>query len=178
MSIVFGLLILIGVLFIILVVLGYFLPTNYTMDEAVLLNAEADEIFPLLNVLENWQDWTVWNEANGLELTYDGPVSGPGAILNWEGTQIQGKLQVERIQIPTSIEFLLSLDQAKFLVQGTIVLDATMPLVTQIAWRSELSVQQAINPVHRYQAYFLRNYIASSMQESLKNLSNLFTKQD
>lgn len=178
MSIVFGLLFLVGVLFIILVVLGYFLPTSFTIDEAVLVNAEADEIFPSVNVLENWQEWTVWNEENGVESYYEGPASGPGAIQIWQSSQIQGKLEVEQIQIPTTIEFLLSLEQNKFLVKGIIVLDATMPLVTQIAWRSELSVQKAFNPVHRYQAYFLRNYIESSMQTSLKNLALLFEAEE
>lgn len=178
MSIVFGLLFLVGVLFIILVVLGYFLPTSFTIDEAVLVNGEADEIFPFINVLENWQEWTVWNEENGVDSDYEGPASGPGAIQSWQSSQIQGRLEVKQVQIPTIIEFLLSLEQSKFLVKGTLVLDATMPLVTQIAWRSELSVQKAFNPVHRYQAYFLRNYIESSMQISLKNLASLFEVEE
>jgi hypothetical protein len=178
MSIVFGLLILVGVLFIVLVILGYFLPTSYTIDEAILLNAEADEIFPLLNVLENWKNWTVWNEENGLELSYEGPASGSGAILLWEGSQIQAKLKVHQVIIPSNIEFIMELDQAKFFLKGTIVLDATMPLVTQVAWRSELSLPKSVNPVHRFQVYFLRNYIETSMKTSLLQLSNLFKGQE
>lgn len=173
MTVIFGLLILFGVLGIILVVLGNFLPTAWTVEKAVLVQATSEEIFPFINTLENWQEWTIWNAENKIEFAHEGPPSGVGATQYWSG-QIKAELVITKSENPKILEYRLELEDAKFIVKGMIVLDATMPQHTQVAWRSTLSVDKRFNPIYRYQAYFLRNYFETAMAESLIGLQTMF----
>jgi len=173
MSVIFGLLILLGVFAIILVVLGNFLPTTWMVEKAVLVQANAEEIFPFIETLDNWQEWSVWTEDNGIDFKNEGVVSGVGSIQTWKG-QLEAKLMVTKCEVPNLLEFRLELEGAKFIVLGTIALDTSMPDHTQVAWRSTLSVDKSFNPIYRYQSYFLRNYFETTMSESLIGLQQLF----
>lgn len=174
MYIIFGLLILLGVLFVILIIFGFFLPTAWRVEKAVLVHAEADEIFPFINTLKNWQEWSVWNADNDMEISHEGPSSGQGAIQHWKSGQIKGKLSITKSENNRLLEYRLELENGRFVINGILVLETTMPNYTQVAWRSELNMPQNLNPINRYQAYFLRNYFDSSMQESLLGLQNFF----
>ncbi len=174
MSIIFGLLILLGVLFLIVVILGFFLPDSWRVDKAILVNAELEDIFPFINSLKSWQDWSVWNNDNGITLEYFGPLTGQGAVQNWKGNQINGKLIITKSEANHLLEYKLELEEGRFVVRGIIVLETTMPSYTQVAWRSELIMPKNFNPVSRYQAYFLKNYFDSSMNESLIGLQSIF----
>jgi hypothetical protein len=174
MSIIFILLTLLGLLFAIIIILGYFLPTAWQVEKAVLVQAEAEDIFPFINILKNWQDWSVWNSDNNMEFEFEGPASGNNAVQIWKGTQINGKLTITKSEPNHLLEFNLELEHGRFVVKGIIVLESTMPSYTQVAWRSALNMPQNFNPIYRYQAFFLRNYFESSMQESLLGLQSLF----
>ncbi len=174
MSIIFGLLILLGLLFLVVVIFGYFLPDSWRVEEAVQIHAESEDIFPFINTLKSWQEWSVWNNENGMEFEYIGPLSGLGAAQIWKGSQINGKLTVTKSEPNHLFEYKLELEEGRFVVLGIIVLETTMPSYTQVAWRSELIMPKKFNPVSRYQAYFLKNYFDSSMNESLLGLQSIF----
>jgi hypothetical protein len=173
MSVIFGLLILLGVFAIILIVLGYFLPTSWMVEKAVLVQANAEEIFPFIETLDNWQEWSVWTSENGINFSNEGETTGLGAVQHWKG-QLEAKLIVTKCEATHLLEYRLELEEGKFFVSGTIVLDTSTSEHTQVAWRTTLSVDKSFNPVYRYQSYFLRNYFETTMAESLIGLQALF----
>ena len=124
-------------------------------------------------MLDNWQEWSVWTSENGIDFRKEGDATGLGAVQHWKG-QLQAKLTVTKSETPHLLEYRLELEDGKFLVSGTIVLDTSMPQHTQVAWRSTLSVDKSFNPIYRYQSYFLRNYFETTMAESLIGLQALF----
>lgn len=174
MYIIFGLLILLGSLFVVLVILGNFLPSKWTIEKVAQISAEKEKIFPYLNMPENWPEWSVWNNDNDFTFSYTGPPAGAGAKQQWKGRQMNGLLTITAIDSNKQLEFTLSIDDGKFLVNGLLVLDATMPSYTQVAWRSSCEVSKTINPILKYQAYFLKNYFELSMIKSLEGLQLLF----
>ena len=177
MTVIFGLLILLGVLGIILIIFGYFLPTAWTVEKAVLVQANSEEIFPFINTLDNWKEWSVWTEDNGIDFVNEGPLFGVGATQYWKG-QLRAKLVIVKSELPKLLECRLELEEGKFIVKGTIVLETSMPQHTQVAWRTTLSVDKNFNPIYRYQAYFLRNYFETTMNESLIGLQALFGQSE
>jgi hypothetical protein len=178
MSVIFGLLILLGVLFSAIIILGYFLPDRWQVEKAVIVNASEEDIFPLINSLKNWQEWSAWNSENNIDFEFKGPESGVNATQLWNGNQINGKMKISKSIPFNTIEFNLELEKEKFLVKGIIVLEATMPSYTQVAWRSELNMAKNNNPVFRWQAFFLKNYFDTKMNKSLQNLQALFESSD
>jgi hypothetical protein len=178
MSIIFILLILLGVLFLVVLVMGFLLPNAWRVDREILLQGEAEQIFPLINSPKNWQDWSVWNVENGMKFNFSGPSNGKDAAMSWKGNQINGKMIITKSDNNKTIEFLMDLENGRFKVNSIIVIDGSVPNFSQVAWRSELNMSKNYNPVYRYQAYFLKNYFDTSMSESLNGLKALFPDQD
>ena len=53
-------------LFLILCVVGYFMPRDYSVESSITIDATPDEIYPLLVNLDRWKEWSpAWDfEAN------------------------------------------------------------------------------------------------------------------
>jgi hypothetical protein len=174
MIIIFILLILLGVLFLVVLVMGFLLPNSWRVDREVLLHCKPESIFPLVNRLQNWQEWSVWNKENGMNFSHSGPDEGKNAVMSWKGNQINGKMSITKSELNHSLELQMNLENDRFLVNCIIVIDASGPDYCQVAWRSELNMAKNYNPVSRYQAYFLKNYFDTSMTESLNGLKAIF----
>ena len=54
-------LLIILVLPILLIVISFFLPSQYRVERVTVINAPAEAIYPWLEQLKKWPDWTVWN---------------------------------------------------------------------------------------------------------------------
>ncbi|MCP4910471.1 MAG: hypothetical protein GY907_07160 [Bacteroidetes bacterium] len=79
----------------------------------------------LINFLEKWPEWTVWNKENneGLEFEYQGPNGGLGAIQIWKGSRITGRITIIRSLVDKELQYQFDIDGDKFPMLGTIVLD-------------------------------------------------------
>ena len=79
-----GFVLLLGVL--ILALVGLFLPGAITVERRLTVAAPAETIFPLLDNPQAFTRWSPWSTP-GSEIRYafEGPVSGVGASLHWEG---------------------------------------------------------------------------------------------
>ena len=158
--------------------MGFLLPNAWRVDREILLQGEAEDIFPLVNIPKNWQEWSVWNIGNGMKFSLSGPTAGKDAAMSWKGNQINGKMTVTKSENNKTVELLIDLENGRFKVNTIIVIDGSVPNFSQVAWRSELNMSKNYNPVSRYQAYFLKNYFDTSMSESLNGLKALFPDQD
>jgi len=69
-----------------LAVISQFLPSSFRVERSLIIHAGADQIYPFVNDLRRWPEWTVWNtEADPtLVFTYEGPGEGVGASSKWE----------------------------------------------------------------------------------------------
>lgn len=179
MSTIFILLILLGFALLVVMVLGIFLPATWQVEKAELIYASPSELFLLLNSPEKWPEWTVWNKENqaGIEFEYQGPNGGLGAIQIWTGSRINGQLTITRSVVDKELQYQFDVDNGKFILLGTIVLDIAEGGYTQLAWRFELKEIKNSNPINRYQAYFLQNYFNTTIEESLENLKSSYPSE-
>ncbi|MBC8000955.1 MAG: hypothetical protein H7X97_00080, partial [Opitutaceae bacterium] len=69
-------------LVIILAVVGLFLPGTYHVERSVTITASSSDIYPYLNSLKKWPEWTAWTVAKfpDMKISFEGPESGAGAI--------------------------------------------------------------------------------------------------
>jgi effector-binding domain-containing protein len=71
-------------LFVLMLLVGIFLPIKSHIESSILINASPELIFGQVNTLKNWEKWSPWQAADpSLKLTYRGPVSGVGAAYSW-----------------------------------------------------------------------------------------------
>lgn len=179
MDIVFILLTLSGFFFLAVMLGGLFLPTTWGIEKAVLVPARPKSLFPLLNELERWQEWTIWSPGeDNFSLTYKDDSKGEGAIQIWQSNRINGHLTITKSVINEALEYRFEIDEGKLVVLGTLVLAAADPDYTQVAWRCQLDPLTDSNPIRRYQAYFLKNYFDTAMESSLAALPALFSSKE
>lgn len=59
---------------------------EFVVSRQIKINAPAEQIFPLVNELRNWEAWNPWGSLDpNCKMTYDGPPSGAGASYSWSG---------------------------------------------------------------------------------------------
>jgi Polyketide cyclase / dehydrase and lipid transport len=66
-------------------------PAFSTVSRSAVLPASAETIFPHINSLKNWQDWSPWAQLDpNAKATFSGPETGPGAQFSWQGNNQVG----------------------------------------------------------------------------------------
>jgi hypothetical protein len=77
---VLGLIVLVGILA--AVALG--LPAHVTVSRNVVINAPESAVFPYLNNLHHFNDWSPWHARDPqLQVSFSGPAEGKGAEVQW-----------------------------------------------------------------------------------------------
>jgi hypothetical protein len=162
--------------FLIIGLAGLFLPSAWIIEKAELIQSTPEQLFPLINSLDQWPNWTVWSADNfsDLELDYQDKKEGLGAVQIWKSKRINGILTITQSEINKEIQYQFDIKEGKLALLGTIVLDPADSNYTQIAWRCQLKNLKGNNPIRRYQAFFLKNYFNASIQESINSLKSMF----
>jgi uncharacterized protein YndB with AHSA1/START domain len=76
--------ILLPVLFAVFIGGAYVLPADVTVRRDVVINAPPDKIFPYLNDLKSFTQWSPWSTDDPkTALTFAGPESGVGQTMTW-----------------------------------------------------------------------------------------------
>ena len=69
-----------------LAIIAQLLPATFKVERTIIIRAGAEKIYPLVNDVSKWPEWTVWNKENDptIVFTYEGPAEGVGAVSKWE----------------------------------------------------------------------------------------------
>lgn len=84
------------------------LPRDWTSEAQIEVAAPVAEVYPLVEDLQRWREWSAWNrDAHAeVERTYSGAERGVGARFEWtsEDTAGSGRLEIRAVG-PNSIEY-------------------------------------------------------------------------
>src|SRR6266850_6917451 len=66
-------------------------PSSPGLTRSTTIAAPAAEIFPHVNDLRQWDDWSPWAKLDpNAKVTFEGPPAGPGAVFHWSGNDKVG----------------------------------------------------------------------------------------
>jgi hypothetical protein len=153
-----------------LVIVSLFLPSTYRVERRVTISARPGDIFPLINTLKQWPEWTAWTVAKypDMKISFTGPESGVGAGYQWEGKSSgQGTLKLTKSEADKSIGYDLDFENGKYLSRGAITLEPSGESVTVI-WSNEGDL--GWNPVSRFFGLFMDKMMGPDLEEGLRNL--------
>ena len=140
------------------------------------INAPAGEIFPYVNTLKKWPEWTVWNQTNhpSVQMTYQGADAGPGAIQIWHEGSNKGVLEITGNAPNQFVEYRLNMGSGLFFMNGRITLGESQQgtLVTWKLWGDNGS-----NLIARLMTLAFNSTMKKDLTDSLSNLQRLFTQQ-
>ena len=88
------------------------LPREFRVSRSTNIRAPSDKIFALINDMKSFNEWNPFAKMDPTtNIVYRGPVSGPGAAFDWEGTGKAGKgsLEIVGVSVPDSVTMKLDI---------------------------------------------------------------------
>lgn len=74
-------------------------PTEYEVSREIQIDAPAAAVYEVVNNHQYRQEWSPWEQSDpNLEMTYEGPESGVGAIYKWSGNDSVGTGSLEIVE--------------------------------------------------------------------------------
>jgi hypothetical protein len=69
----------------------WFQPDDYRLTRSTMIAAPAAMIFPHVNNLKQWEEWSPWARLDpNAKITFEGPQAGVGASFRWDGNDKVG----------------------------------------------------------------------------------------
>ncbi len=166
--------VLVGLVVLILVIVGgaYLTPRNVHVERTLTINASAEAIFPYLNDYRRFNEWSPWADRDpDAVYTYEGPPSGVGARMSWEGNDQVGSGTQEIIlsDFPNRLETHLD-----FGAQGQAVAFfdlQPMEGATDVTWGFDTDM--GLNPIARYMGLMMDSLVGADYEEGLLNLRDV-----
>ncbi|NUM55837.1 MAG: SRPBCC family protein [Candidatus Hydrogenedentes bacterium] len=67
-------------------------PSEFRVVRSATMSASPSVVFPLVNDLRKWKDWSPWEKLDpNMKTTFEGPESGKGAMYSWVGNSNVGE---------------------------------------------------------------------------------------
>lgn len=164
----------IGVANIGIFIYGFTLPRMWSVRESTVINAEPEEIFPLLSDPHRWADWSIWSkdEDASLSLSYEEETSseetpGAGTAFEWSGEMLgSGKLTFTDSVPNRSVSYELELQGERFSDKGMIVLEP-VSAGTRVTWTDGGTLEGTLQRLFRTR---LETAVSSDLSRCLQKL--------
>ena len=73
---------------VVLLAAGFLLPSTYSAQRSITINAPADQAFALVANHKAWKRWSVWNQRDpNMVMTYSGPEMAAGSKWSWKRSE-------------------------------------------------------------------------------------------
>ena len=156
---------------VVLLAAGFLLPSNYSAQRSVTINAPAEKVFPLVVNHKEWKRWSVWNQRDpSMQMTYSGPEMAAGSKWSWK-SKSEGNRGLEFLAVERNkrIGCALTMEDMK---------PATGDLTftpddagTKVRW--DINGNARMNLVFRWFGLFTDTMIGPDFEARLKNLKKL-----
>jgi len=114
----------IGVLIVLALIAGFFMPEEWKVEETIMIDAPPESIHAWVGNLRRWPQWTPWNEEMDptVEYSYEGPEEGAGQISKWNGKKAgEGELTVTKSSPKTGLFYDLWFADTDAVSKGSIM---------------------------------------------------------
>jgi Polyketide cyclase / dehydrase and lipid transport len=161
-----------GVLVLILAAVALGLPAHVTVTRSVVVNAPEYAIYPYLNNLRKFPDWSPWADRDpDMKVTYSGPPEGKGARVEWVSEKPSvgtGSMDIVETEQSRSVDLTADFNGLKGLSSYQLTPAGAGSKVT---W--SFSYETGSSPIKRWKGLMLDGFIGA---EYLKGLGKLKAK--
>lgn len=153
-------------------VVALFLPSKYHIKREIVMQAPPEKIFPFINNLKKWPQWSTWTVERDPTLTYsyEGPDEGKGAVSKWDGKKLgNGMMTILDSDETTGAKYDLSFEHGKFRSVSTISFEPNGNS-TRVIWIDDGDLGS--NPFYRYFGLFFDRMIGPDFEKGLARLKS------
>ena len=159
-------------LLLILGIIGYLLPTNFTVSRTETISSTAAHIHEYVGDLNKWQTWTAWKgEDPEIVITIGERTTGIGASQSWTDKHGGGSLTFTSWSPEKGIEYDLFFQGGKYKSKSAIKYDTSSQTRTRVHWTLEGDMSMPI--IGGYFALFMKHSIGKMFQDSLNQLKTI-----
>jgi hypothetical protein len=145
------------------------LPSHVTVSRSVVINAPESAIFPYLNNLHQFEDWSPWKARDPqLAVSYGGPESGQGARITWSSKKPSigtGSMEISETQPSRRIDLVVNFNG----LDGTSSYDVVPSgSGSKVIWT--FGYESGTNPLKRWKALMLDGLVGAEYRTGLERL--------
>lgn len=156
-------------LLILILVAGLFLPTKYSLQRSIQIQAQPETIHAYVGDLTKWDLWSPWKEADPSTVTTLGDqTSGVGANQSWVAKDGDGSLIVTMSSPTKGIEYDLFFDKAAWKSRAGMYYDTVSDNSTNVVWSMEGDMDVPI--VGGYFAMMMDSMVGQMFERGLTKL--------
>lgn len=158
-----------GVLGLILAAVALGLPAHVTVTRSVVVNAPEYAIYPYLNNLRRFPDWSPWAARDpNMRMTYAGPPEGKGSKVEWvsEVPSIgNGRMEIVETEPSRSVDLAANFNG----LEGTSSYQLSPAgSGSKISW--SFSYETGSSPLKRWKGLMLDGFVGSEYRRGLERL--------
>ena len=164
-----------GAIALVIVLVGVFLPSSFSVARTARIDAPAERIYDYVVEPRKWTQWSVWTRRDPqMRITYAGPPFGIGARWSWESRKEgNGSMQLTRVEPARRVEYSLFLPDFNMRSGGAITLEPAAG-GTLVTWTQKGDVGG--NPLKHYLAAAMDRMVGPDFEQGLANLKALAEK--
>jgi hypothetical protein len=165
------------VIIVILVVVGFLLPTEYEVRRYITIDAKPSKIHDLVGDLKRWEDWMTWKDEDPtIQITYGKKTTGVGARQTWTSEKEggEGEIVFTSSDSKQGVEYDMSFNQGQYTSTGSILYEE-MGKSTRVTWSMKGDWPMPV--VGGYVVLLFKPAIGESFQKNLTNLKSQIEKK-
>lgn len=145
------------------------LPSHLTVARSVVINAPEPVVFPYLNNLHRFNDWSPWAARDAqLQVSFSGPEEGKGAKIEWTSGQRsvgQGSMEITGSDPNRHIDLAVNFDG----LDGTSYYDvAPSGSGSKVTWG--FGYDTGTSPLKRWKGLLLDRFVGAEYRDGLAKL--------
>ena len=158
-------------LVVLLVAVAFLLPSTYSAERSMIINAPAEKVFPLIANQKEWKRWSVWNQRDpNMELSYSGPESAAGSKWAWKSkSEGNGGMEWSAVEANKRVGYILTMEGMTPSTGDLFVVPDGAG--TKVTWT--MKGDSGMNPMFRWFGLFMDKMIGPDFEAGLKNLKKL-----
>ena len=160
-----------GALAVILLGVAFVLPEDVTIARSVVINAPETAVFPYLNNMHSFADWSPWAARDPqLTVAYSGPEQGKGAKVEWTSSKPSvgtGSMEIVESSPNRHIDLAVSFNGLDGTSYYEIVPSGSGSKVT---WG--FGYESGTSPLKRWKGLLLDRYIGAEYRDALAKLKD------
>ena len=165
----------IGAIALAIVAAGFLIPSTFTVQRSIDINAAPRKIYDLVVEPKKWTEWSVWTKRDpNMQITYSGPPFGMGAKWSWVSkSEGSGSMEFTHVEPDRAVEYALVFADFNMRSSGALRLQP-VGSATRVTWRNSGDVGG--NPLKHYLAMMMDRMVGPDFEAGLANLKAIAEK--
>ena len=160
------------IILILVVVVGLFLPTSYTVERSIVINAKPEAIHKYVGDLNNWEKWAPWKEEDPtIVVTKGEKTKGEGASQSWVGDSGDGALTITKDSPTKGVEYDLVFEGGQYLSKSALLYEEQQEGETKVTWTMNGDMKSPI--IGGYFAIMMDSMVGEMFDRGLSNLKTV-----